>query len=303
MSVWQRIRRDRVLLLMLAPGFVFFLVFCYGALFGDIVAFEDYQPYTGFVHSVWVGIGNFAAVFHDPVFWQSVHNTIVINVVSLVLCFPAPLALALMLNSVLNGKVRKFVQSVVYLPHFIGWTIIVALFEQVLGAGGAFTHLESWLGLGSWSPMYSDGFFPFLLAFESIWKDCGWGTIIFLAALMNIEPALYEAAAIDGAGRRHRFLSVTLPSVMPVTVLLLILRLGTLLASGFQQILLQQGNVGLSASQVIDTYVYSQGVASGNWGQAGAIALVETLVGLVLILVANKVAHLLGQDGFYRRER
>ena len=302
MSLWERVKRDRVLLAMLAPGFLFFLVFCYGALFGDIVAFEDYQPYTGFLGSAWTGLQNFSAVFADPVFWQSVRNTLVINGVALVLCFPAPLALALMLNSILSGKVRKFVQSVVYLPHFIGWTIIVALFEQVLGSGGAFTHLESALGLGSWSPMYSDGFFPFLLALEAIWKDCGWGTIIFLAALMNIEPALYEAAALDGAGRRHRFTAVTLPAVMPVTVLLLILRLGTLLASGFQQILLQQGNVSLSSSQVIDTYVYSQGIASGNWGQAGAIALVETVVGLLLMLGANKVAHLFGQDGFYRRE-
>jgi putative aldouronate transport system permease protein len=302
MSVWQRIKRDRVLLLMLTPGFVFFLVFCYGALFGDIVAFEDYQPYTGFVHSAWTGLANFTAVFHDPVFWQSVRNTLVINIVSLVLTFPAPLGLALMLNTILSGKLRKFVQSVVYLPHFIGWTIIVALFEQVLGAGGAFTHIESALGLGNWSPMYSDNFFPVLIALESIWKDCGWGTIIFLAALMNIEPALYEAAALDGAGRMSRFRAVTLPAVLPVTVLLLILRLGTLLASGFQQILLQQGNVDLSSSQVIDTYVYAQGIASGNWGQAGAIALAETVIGLVLVLCANKVAHLFGQDGFYRRE-
>ena len=166
MSLWERVKRDRVLLAMLAPGFLFFVVFCYVALFGDIVAFEDYQPYTGFFQSAWTGLQNFSAVFADPVFWQSVRNTLVINIVALVLCFPAPLGLALMLNSILSGRVRKFVQSVVYLPHFIGWTIIVALFEQVLGTGGAFTHLESALGLGSWSPMYSDGFFPFLLALE-----------------------------------------------------------------------------------------------------------------------------------------
>ena len=301
-TLWQRIKRDKVMLALILPGFLYFALFHYAPLLGYLTAFENYQPYLGFFQSGWVGLQNFTAMTADPAFWSALGNTFEISLVQLVLFFPAPICLALLLNSVLSGKVRRLVQSVVYLPHFIGWVVIISIFEQVLGPTGAVPHLMADLGLPRFDAMSSPGFFPWLIALESIWKDCGWGTIIFLAALMNIDTSLYEAAAVDGAGRFRRFLGVTLPGIMPVVVLLLILQLGSILSVGFEQILLQRDFVGPGAGEVLDTYVYYHGVQSGEWGPAAAVGLVKAVVGLVLVLGANKFAHLMGQDGVYRRE-
>ena len=301
LTLWQRVKRDKVMLALIAPGFVYFVVFHYAPIFGYLAAFEDYQPYTGFFHSAWVGVQNFTDLTGDPAFWQALGNTFKISFIQLLLFFPAPIGLALLLNSVLSARIRKLVQSVVYLPHFIGWVVIVSIFQQVLGPTGVVPNLMHDLGLPRFDAMSSPGFFPWLIALESIWKDCGWGTIIFLAALLNIDTALYEAAAVDGAGRWRRFRAVTLPGLLPVAVLLLILNLGSILSVGFEQILLQRDTVGPAAGEVLDTYVYYHGVQGGGWGQAAAVGLVKAVVGLVLVLGANKFAHLLGQEGVYRR--
>jgi len=301
LTLWQRIKRDKVMLALMLPGFLYFAVFSYAPLFGYLAAFEDYQPYTGFLHSTWLGLQNFTDLLADDAFWTALTNTFVISLIQLVLFFPAPIGLALLLNSVASAKIRKFVQSVVYLPHFIGWVVIVSIFQEVLGPTGAVQHMMSSVGLPRFDFMSNPGFFPWLVAIQAIWKDCGWGTIIFLAALLSIDPGLYEAAAVDGAGRRRRFRSVTLPGIMPVVILLLILRLGTILSVGFEQILLQRDTVGAKAGEVLDTYVYYHGVATQQWGTAAAAGLIKAVVGLVLVLGANKVAHRFGQEGIYSR--
>ncbi|MEY9932799.1 putative aldouronate transport system permease protein [Catenulispora sp. GP43] len=301
LTLWQRIKRDRVMLALMLPGFLYFAVFSYAPLFGYLAAFEDYQPYTGFVHSTWVGLQNFTDLFADQAFWSALSNTFVISLIQLILFFPAPIGLALLLNSVASARIRKFVQSVVYLPHFIGWVVIVSIFQEVLGPTGAMQHMMSAVGLPRFDFMSNPGFFPWLVAVQAIWKDCGWGTIIFLAALMAVDQGLYEAAAVDGAGRWRRFRSVTLPGIMPVVILLLILRLGTILSVGFEQILLQRDTVGAKAGEVLDTYVYYHGVATQQWGTAAAAGLIKAVVGLVLVLGANKLAHRFGQEGIYSR--
>jgi len=294
-----RFRRDRLMLALLIPGFVYFVVFHYVPLAGNVVAFLDYKAYLGFLGSRWVGLQNFNDAFNDPAFWSAFRNTMVITVVQLVLFFPLPIMLALLLNSIMSRRVRAFVQSVVYLPHFLGWVIIVALFSQILGATGVVPNLLQSMGLPRWDAMTSPGFFPFLLTLQLIWKDAGWGTIIFLAALMNIDQNLYEAAAVDGAGPARRLWSITLPGIMPTIILLLILQLGSILSVGFEQILLQRDNVGASAGEVLDTYVFYHGIQDGRWGPSTAVGLVKGVVGLALILMANKLAHLVGQEGIY----
>ncbi len=298
-SLMARIRRDKVMLLLIAPGFLYFVVFHYVPLAGNIIAFLDYKPYLGFMDSVWVGLDNFAAMFQDGAFWEALRNTLVITGLQLALFFPVPICLALLLNSIVSNKIRKFVQSVVYLPHFIGWVIIVAVFSEVLGATGAVPHLLENLGLPRFDAMTTPEFFPFLVTIQSIWKDAGWGTIIFLAALMNVDQELYEAAAVDGANARHRLWHITLPGIMPVIVLLLILNLGSILSVGFEQIVLQRDNVGPGAGEVLDTYVYFHGIQDGQWGPAAAVGLVKGIVGLFLVLGANKLAHFFGQEGVY----
>ncbi|HWU27464.1 MAG TPA: ABC transporter permease subunit [Microbacterium sp.] len=302
LSFAARFRRDRVMLLLVMPGFLYFVVFHWLPIPGNIIAFEDYQPYLGFVDSVWVGLDNFAVAFSDPAFWYALRNTLVIMVMQLVLFFPVPIALALLLNSIMSPKLKKFVQSVIYLPHFLGWVIIVSLFTQILGPTGLIPNFLDSLGMGRISPMTDPATFPLLVTVQTIWKDAGWGTIMFLAALASIDDSLYEAAAIDGAGPWRRTWAVTIPGIMPIVILLLILNLGTALSVGFEQIILQRNNVGAQAGEVLDTYVYFHGIVDGQWGTSAAVGLVKGIVGLFLVLGANKVAHMFGQDGVYSRE-
>lgn len=300
-SLLARIRRDKVLLAMIVPGFLYFAVFQWLPLAGNVIAFVDYQPYRGFIDSVWVGFENFATVFGDPTFYYALRNTIVITVLQLVLFFPVPIALALLLNSIMTPRIRSFVQSVVYLPHFIGWVLLVSIFTQILGPLGVLPNLLEAVGLPPFSAMTEPWFFPFLMVLETIWKDAGWGTIIFLAALGNINSDLYEAAAMDGASKWRRTWHVTLPGIMPVIILLLILQIGTILSVGFEQIILQRDAVGPEAAEVLDTWVYYHGIQDGEWGPATAVGLVKGIVGFTLVLGSNKLAHLLGQDGIYRK--
>lgn len=300
LTLWQRIKRDKVMLLLVLPGFLYFVVFHYAPLTGYVIAFKDYQPYLGYADSPWVGLANFQAAFAEPAFWSALVNTLEIAAIQLVFFFPVPIALALLLNSVLSSKVRRFVQSVVYLPHFIGWVVIVSIFQQILGGAGVLPGLMDDAGLAPYDMMTDPGAFPWLLALQLIWKDAGWGTIIFLAALLTIDKQQYEAAAIDGAGSWRRLWHVTLPGIVPVIILLLILNLGQILTVGFEQIVLQRDAVGPDSGEVLDTYVYYNGIKGGDWGVSAAVGLVKAVIGTALVLGANKIAHFFGQDGIYR---
>jgi putative aldouronate transport system permease protein len=298
-TVWQRIWRDRIMLLFIAPGVVYFLLFHYLPLLGYIIAFEDYLPFLGFFDSPFVGFANFASMFSDTAFWQAFSNTIIISLLQITFYFPAPICLALLLHGVISTKVRRIVQSVVYLPHFISWVIVVSLWQQVLGGSGIFVHTLRDLGLPAINIMTEPGLFKGLVTSQVIWKETGWGTIIYLAALLNIEASLYEAAVVDGAGRWQRLWNITLPGILGVTMLLLILRLGAVLSVGFEQILLQRNAVGPAAGEVLDTYVYFKGIVGGQWGITAAAGIIKGILGTVLVISANKLAHRAGQEGVY----
>ena len=188
-----------------------------------------------------------------------------------------------------------------YLPHFLSWVVIVAVFQHLLGSAGLVNAELADLGLPTLQIIGNPDLFIPLISAQVIWKDAGWGTIIFLAALSRVDTALYEAASVDGAGKLRQMWHVTLPAIRGVVVLLLILRLGDALSVGFEQILLQQTAVGIQASEVLDTYVYNNGVIGGAWGVATAVGLVKAVVGIVLILGANRLAHALGEAGLYSR--
>jgi putative aldouronate transport system permease protein len=297
----SRFRRDRALLLLAVPGIALLLVFHYLPVLGNVIAFKDYQPYLGILNSPWVGLANFQVIVNgDPEFLTALSNTLIITVLQVVFVFPAPVVLALMLNSLISERLKKIVQSILYLPHFLSWVIVVAIFQSMLGGSGM---LNNWLrahGHGAVDIIGNSALFKELLTSQVIWKDTGWATILFLAALSQIDAALYEAASVDGAGRWRQLWHVTLPGLKGIIVLLFILRLGDVLTVGFEQIVLQQGPVGTQASQVLDTYVYNNGVIGGNWGVAAAVGLVKGLVGVALVLGANKLAHLFGEQGVYQ---
>ncbi|MDX6356504.1 MAG: putative aldouronate transport system permease protein, partial [Streptomyces sp.] len=198
------------------------------------------------------------------------------------------------------ARTKKWVQNILYLPHFLSWVVVVALFQQMLGNDGMLNLFLRAHEMGTWNIIGNPDLFKGLLTSQVIWKDTGWGTILFLAALSRIDTDLYEAAAVDGASRWRQTWHVTLPALRGLVILLLILRLGDALSVGFEQILLQQGGVGLDQSEVLDTYVYNNGLIGGQWGVSAAVGLVKGVVGVVLVLGANRVAHLFGEEGVYR---
>jgi putative aldouronate transport system permease protein len=298
-SVWSRIWRDRIMLLLIAPGVLYFILFKYLPLLGNIIAFEDYLPFLGFQDSPWVGFANFEQMFSDAAFWQAVSNTVIILLLQLIFYFPAPICLALLLHGVISTRIRRVIQSVVYLPHFVSWVIVVSLWQHVLGGSGIFVHTLRDLGLPAINIMTEPGLFKGLVTVQLIWRESGYATIIYLAALLNIEAALYEAAAIDGAGRWQRLWNITLPGILGVTILLLILRLGLALSVGFEQILLQRNAVGPAAGEVLDTYVFYKGIVGGQWGVTAAAGLIKGIIGTLLVIGANKLAHRAGQEGIY----
>jgi putative aldouronate transport system permease protein len=284
----------------MVPGLLYYAIFHYGALFGSGLAFLDYVPFLGLSGSRWIGLENFQRLFGDPDFWHATLNTLEISVLQLIFFFPAPLALAMLLHSLTSTSIKRFVQSVVYLPHFISWVIVVAIFQQILGATGVLNGFLADSGLHTVHILGNpDAFKPMVIA-QVIWKDTGWGTIIFLAALTQVDEQMYEAAALDGAGALRRFWHVTLPAIRPVILLLLILRLGEILSIGFEQILLQRDAVGPGAAEVIDTFVYYQGIKSGDFGFAAAAGLFKGVFGVILVYAANKISHRLGESGVYR---
>lgn len=298
MSFLRQIWQQRLLIILVLPGLLYYLLFFYIPLLGNVIAFEDYQPFLGFTSSPFVGLQNFTRMFHDQEFYYALRNTVEITLLQLILYFPAPIALAITLQSVISNSVRRLIQSIVYLPHFISWVIVVIIWQEIFGGAGVVDHVLRSYGVANPIDIMSDpAVFKFLVTAQVIWKECGWGTIIFLAALTAIDVTLYEAAAVDGASALRRLRHVTLPGIMPIIVILLILRLGTTLSVGFEQILLQQDAVGVRAGEVLDTFVYYRGIIDGNWGMSAAVGLMKGFVGFLLVVGTNHLAHRLGQEG------
>ena len=296
-----RLRADWPLLLLAAPGILLILAFHYVPLLGNVIAFKNYQPFIGIWDSPWVGFENFKVLFNgDAAFMRALGNTLIILLLQVVLVFPAPIALALLLNSLISNRVKQWVQSILYLPHFMSWVIVVAIFQQMLGGGGLVNSMLRSADMATVSIIGNPDLFKALITSQVIWKDTGWATILFLAALAGIDQSLHEAAAVDGASPWRRIWHVTLPGLRGLIILLLILRLGDALTVGFEQIILQQQHVGLEVSEVLDTYVFNNGVIGGAWGVSTAVGLVKGIVGLALVLGANKIAHMFGERGVYQ---
>ncbi|MDX2972280.1 ABC transporter permease subunit [Kribbella solani] len=298
----RQFRRDKVLVALGLPGAIALILFQYLPLLGNIIAFKDYQPYLGINDAPFVGLRNFSFLWDgNPEFLNALVNTLILTLVQAVFVFPIPLALALLLNSLAGERLKRLLQSVLYLPHFLSWVIVIAIFQQMLGNAGM---LNTFLVQNDFPMIHIIGvpeLFKALLTTQVIWKDAGWGTIIFLAALSQVDQEQYEASAVDGANARQRLWHITLPSLKGIFILLLILRLGDSLSVGFEQIILQQGPVGTDSSEVLDTWVYNNGIIGGDWGMSTAAGLVKSMVGVLLVIGANKLAHLFGEQGVYQK--
>jgi putative aldouronate transport system permease protein len=283
----------------IVPGVLFFAVFAYLPLAGNVVAFQDYSAFRGVFDSQWVGLQNFANLLTDDEVLRALVNTLVISLLQIAFAFPAPIILALFLNSLLSERIKRAIQTVVYLPHFISWVIVIAIWQKILGGAGPIAEMFELIGLHGVNIMTNPETFKILVVSQVIWKDIGWGTIIFFAAISSIPTELYESAATDGAGSWRRMWHITLPGLVPVISLLLILTVGNVLTVGFEQLLLQQPAVGANAAQVLDTFVYYRGVAGGDWGLSAAAGLLKGVIATVLVIGANRIAKRLGTGGIF----
>ncbi len=292
--------RDKYLYLLAVPGVLYFFLFKYVPLWGVSIAFQDFSPYLGFWDSAWIGFDHFRRFFAHPDFFTLFRNTLAISFMNLTLFFPFPILLSILLNELRNEAVKKTFQTIVYLPHFLSWVIIVGItFLLFSSSEGVINKLLVTTGLGRVDILTNPDLFWLLLTLQNIWKDAGWGTIIFLAAIAGTDPQLYEAAKMDGANRLRQIWHITLPSIRNVIVILLILRIGHMMDVGFEQVFLMANGAVSDVADVFDTYVYRVGIQQGQFSYSTAIGLFKSVTGLILVVIANKLAKKLCEEGVY----
>nr|WP_246320787.1 ABC transporter permease subunit [Paenibacillus germinis] len=292
--------RDRFLYLLALPGILFFIIFKYVPMWGLVIAFQNYSPYAGILKSDWVGLEHFARFFGNEDFYLLLRNTLAISTLNILLFFPAPILFSIMLNEVRHMVFKRVVQTVIYFPYFLSWVIIAGLSFIMLGQSeGVVNAILVFLGFDKIAFLTSPGLFWIMLTLQTIWKDAGFGTVIFLAAIAGIDPTLYEAAKMDGASRLKQIRHVTLPGIRNVIIVLLILRLGDVMDVGFEQVFLMGSAAVSNVSDVFDTYVYRNGILNGEFSYTASVGLFKSFVGLIMVVAANKLAKMFGQDGLY----
>ncbi|MGG4033541.1 ABC transporter permease subunit [Paenibacillus cisolokensis] len=300
MSWWGYVWRRRYLYLMIVPAIAYYAIFHYLPLYGAIIAFKDFNITKGIIGSSWAGFRHFEYLFSLDKFWQVIGNTIIISLNRLVFGFPFPLIVALLLNEVRLAVFKKTVQTVIYLPHFISWVILGGLMVNLLTIdNGVVNNVIRALGGTPVGFMSDESVFRQTLVFSMIWKEFGWNSIIYMAALAGVSPHLYEAAMIDGANRWRRMLHITLPCIRNTIIILLILMLGGIMEAGFEQIFVLYHPGVYSVADIIDTYVYRTGLSEGRFSLAAAVGLFKSMINFALLLIANKLARMMGEQGVY----
>ena len=288
------------LYVMIIPGALYFIIFRYAPMFGLVMAFQQYSPYKGIFGSKFVGLLHFKTFFTGTDFWMLLKNTLWLSFLSLVFYFPAPIILALLLNEMKKQVFKRTIQTLIYVPHFISWVIVASitytLFNVTDGAVNQALNIltgkvTNFLGL----PEY---FRPMIIG-QQMWKETGYGTIIYLAALAGVDAELYEAGRVDGAGRWRLMWHITLPALKPTIIIMLIMRVGAILSTGYEQIFLMRNALNVSVAEVFDTYVYLRGLVNQQYSYSTAAGLFKSLVSMILVLTANWTAKKMGETGIY----
>ncbi|AOZ89648.1 protein lplB [Bacillus xiamenensis] len=291
---------QKFLYLMILPGFIYFIVFKYVPMWGLIIAFQDYQPFLGILGSEWVGFKHFIRLFTEPTFFILLKNTLILFAMNVVIFFPIPILLALLLNEVRLALFKKFVQTMIYIPHFMSWVIVVSLsFVLLTVDGGLINELIAFFGGEKINFLLSQEWFRPMYILQVIWREAGWSTIIYLAAITAVDPQLYEAAKMDGAGRLRQMWHITLPAIKSVIVVLLILKIGDTLELGFEHVYLLLNATNREVAEIFDTYVYTAGLKQGQFSYSTAVGLFKAAVGLILVMMANRLAKKFGEEGIY----
>ncbi|WP_435167640.1 ABC transporter permease [Paenibacillus glycanilyticus] len=298
----KRLWLQRYLLILTLPAVLWMVIFNYIPMYGVIIAFQEYTPFKGFIHSPWLGFDNFKELFADPTFRESLTNTFKISIAKLVFGFPAPIILSLLLNELAFKRFKRIVQSLTYLPYFVSWVLVVGFMYTLLDPEtGVVSKLLVKLGIiGSDVMLMGDAHsFLSLVVITEIWKNVGWNSIIYLAAIAGIDPQLYEAAVVDGASRFRRVWHITLPSLKPTIIILLILSIGGLVNSNFDQMFLMQNSMTQDAANVLAVYSYKMGLVSGRFSYGTAIGLFQSLVAFVLMYAANYSSRKLTKESLF----
>ncbi|WP_342746637.1 ABC transporter permease, partial [Paenibacillus rigui] len=279
----RRILQHKTMYMLALPGILYFALFKFVPLWGLLLAFQDYNPYSGFWGSEWVGLKHFAELFQDSHFYLMLRNTFAINLFGLIFMFPLPIILALMLNEVRHEFFKRLNQSIVYLPHFLSWVVVASMTFFILSTDvGIINKLITASGGESIAFLSNPDYFWGLITAQTMWKEAGWGTIIFLAAMAGVDPQRYEAAVVDGAGRWRQIWHITLPAIRPTIFILLILRLGAMADVGFEQVLLMMNPLVTSVAEVFDTYSYTQGILKGQISVGVTVGMFKGVVGFCL---------------------
>lgn len=290
-DVKKDFKRNWMVYLMALPVIAWYIIFCYVPMWGVSIAFVDYKPFKGLWESPFVGLDNFREYFNSPYFSRTLINTFMLNLWGLVLGFPAPLILALLLNEVRNNAFKTTIQTITYMPHFISLVVMCGLLHLFCTTDGLINYVLSWFGFEPRPLLADPNLFRPIYTFSGIWQEIGWGSIIYLAAMANIDPQLYEAAILDGAGRFKQIRYVTIPSIAPTIIILLIFALGGMLASGFEKVILLYNSLTMEKADVIGSYVYRKGLQETDYSYATAVGLFSSLINFIFLWGANTAAR------------
>lgn len=284
--------------LMLLPVIIYFIVFKYVPMYGIVIAFKDYNVFKGVMGSPWAGLKIFQKIFANKNFWNSIRNTFSLNLLTLAVSFPLTIIVSLMINEVMHTKLKKVVQSILYLPHFISWVVVASIVVNLFSQnGGTINLMLNQLGIDS-VPFLSDkNWWIFTYVVSNVWKEIGWGTIIYLAALTGVDETLYEASYLDGATKFQRLIYITLPSIKSVIVVMLILQISKMMNIGLDAPLLLGNKKVMEVSEVISTYTYRLGIEQAKYSESTAIGLFQSVVNIVILFAADKFAKAIGEEG------
>ena len=284
--------------LMLLPVIIYFIVFKYVPMYGIVLAFKDYNVFKGIMESPWVGFKIFQKIFANKNFWNSIRNTCSLNLLTLAVSFPLTIIVSLMINEVMHTRLKKIVQSILYLPHFISWVVVASIVVNLFSQnGGTINLMLNHLGINS-IPFLSDKhWWIFTYVVSNVWKEIGWGTIIYLAALTGVDETLYEASYLDGATKFQRLIYITLPSIKSVIVVMLILQISKMMTIGLDAPLLLGNKKVMDVSEVISTYTYRIGIEQAKYSESTAIGLFQSVVNIVILFAADKFAKAIGEEG------
>ncbi len=297
-STWRyNIRRYWPLYLMTLPGLAFLIIFKYIPMLGCVIAFQDYNVFKGIFQSEWVGLKHFKALFNYYDFWKILKNTLILGLSRTILTFPIPLALSLMMNEVRSLKLKKGIQTAMYIPHFLSWVIVGGLVFDFFGIGGLFNKIRELFGLSPLLAMQKESWFRPIFLLSSVWKESGWSTIVYLAAMSGIDPSLYESAQMDGASRFQMMKNITLPLIIPTAMTLFLLGIGGFLELGFDHAYNLMTPMTQNVADIFDTYVYRVGIQRAQYSSSTAIGMFQSVVGLILVVTFNKLSKKYTEDG------